>query len=63
MNQVGVNELDELIAGFLLSSRARGRSPRTIAWYEEKLRRFAAFAGARGVTRLVNMEGPPHAVP
>jgi len=44
--------LSELVDGFILSCRARGRSPRTVAWYEEKLRRFVGFANAQGIDRL-----------
>jgi len=41
-------EIDE----FLLDRRARQLSPRTIAWYDEKLRLFARFAVDQGVATL-----------
>ena len=40
--------LKSLVAGFVLTKRTEGKSPRTVEYYQENLRRFLWYAGRRG---------------
>ena len=40
--------LKSLVKGFVLTKRTEGKSPRTVEYYEENLRRFLWYAGRQG---------------
>lgn len=40
--------LKSLVAGFVLTKRTEGKSPRTVEYYQHNLRRFLWYAGRQG---------------
>lgn len=49
---MNTNQLGEIVAQYLYCCRIEAKSPKTIAWYRQKLYYFVAFMNNRGLTTI-----------